>query len=221
MAKILALGDCNTLGIKHLKGNAYLERFAKVLNSSLDNYGFTMSTTKEMLHFFQDFKKEDTKIILIQYGLVDSWKTFRYAPYVLYYPENRWRKIFRKIVKKYKKIVKSIGLNQVLGVKSVVDSKEYKENIESVLERSKECKVLLISTIPHQDISRNSEIMRYNGLLSQLAEKYDHVYFVDVYNEFLEHKEYYLDRTHMNETGYERMAEAIGSVYQKFMDEKS
>ena len=105
MAKILALGDCNTLGIQHLKDNSYPERFANTIGQTINNCGFTMSTTNEMLHFFRDFKKEDTEIILIQYGLVDSWKTFKYAPYILYYPDNRWRKLLRKIVKKYKKIV--------------------------------------------------------------------------------------------------------------------
>jgi lysophospholipase L1-like esterase len=221
MAKILALGDCNTLGIKHLKGEAYPERFAKAINASVDNRGFTMSTTNEMLYFFQDFKAEDTEIILIQYGLVDSWKTFKYAPYVLYYPDNKMRKLFRKIVKKYKKIAKSLGLNRLLGVSNVVDLEVYKDNIESVIQRSKECTVFLISTIPHQDTSRNSDIMRYNDVLSQLAERYEHVYYVDVYEDFLDHKEYYLDRTHMNKKGYETMAQAIASVYQESIGNRS
>jgi len=221
MAKILALGDCNTLGIKHLKGDAYPERFAKAINASLDNFGFTMSTTREMLHFFEDFKEEDTEIILIQYGLVDSWKTFKYAPYVLYYPESKLRKLFRKIVKKYKKIIKKIGLNRILGVRSVVALEEYKDNIESVIQRSKECTILLISTIPHQDISRNSEIMRYNKVLLGFSEQYDHVHYVDVYDEFLKHQEYYLDRTHMNEPGYDKMAQAILSIYQQAAAKRS
>ena len=221
MAKILALGDCNTLGIKHLKGDAYPERFAKALNASLDNRGFTMSTTNEMLHFFRDFKKEDTEIILIQYGLVDSWKTFKYAPYVLYYPDNRWRKLFRKLVKKYKKIAKSLGFNRLFGVSNVVDLEAYRKNIESVIQQSPECMVFLISTIPHQDTSRNSDIMRYNDVLSQLSEQYEHVYYVGVYNDFLIHQDYYLDRTHMNEKGYEKMAQAIKVIYQQATKDRS
>jgi lysophospholipase L1-like esterase len=209
MAKVLALGDCNTLGIKHLKGNAYPERFAKEIDATFVNYGFTMSTTNEMLHFFNDFKDKNTEIILIQYGLVDSWKTFKYAPYVLYYPDNKLRKFFRKIVKKYKKIAKSIGFNRLLGVSNVVSLEAYRKNIESVIQRSPECTLFLISTIPHQDTSRNSDIMRYNHILSQLAEQYNHVYYVDVYNDFLLHQEYYLDRTHMNDTGYKMMTQLL------------
>lgn len=214
VSKILALGDCNTLGIRSLVGNAYPERFAKAINKTVSNCGFTMSTTNEMLHFFQDFKEKETEIILIQYGLVDSWKTFTYAPYVLYYPDNKIRKTFRKIVKKYKKIAKSLGLNRLLGVSNVVSLDAYRHNIESVIKQSKDCMIFLISTIPHQDISRNSDIMRYNKVLSQLSEQYGHVYYVDLYNDFLNHKEYYLDRTHMNEKGYEIMTEKILSLYE-------
>ena len=215
MAKILALGDCNTLGIKHLKGDAYPERFAKALDATFVNCGFTMSTTNEMLHLFQDFKVEDTEIILLQYGLVDSWKTFKYAPYVLYYPDSKVRKIFRKIVKKYKKIAKNIGLNRLLGVSNVVNLEAYRNNIESVIKQSEDCMIFLISTIPNLDTSRNSEIIKYNEILAQLAQKYEHVHYVEVYNDFLNHSEYYLDRTHMNETGYNMITQAIFSAYQK------
>ena len=213
MANILALGDCNTLGIQHLKGDAYPERFAKALNKSVDNCGFTMSTTNEMLYFLEDFKKDDTEIILIQYGLVDSWKTFKYAPYVLYYPDNSMRKIFRKIVKKYKKIAKTIGLNRLLGVLNVVDIQEYQSHIESLIQRSQDCKIFLISTVPNLDATRNSEIERYNEVLSQLSQTHDHVYYVQVYDDFLAHPDYYLDKTHMNDTGYDILTQELLSVY--------
>ena len=213
MSKILALGDCNTLGTKYLVDNAYPERFAKVLNKTVDNCGFTMSTTNEMLHFFQDFKEKETEIILIQYGLVDSWKTFKYAPYVLYYPDNKIRKFFRKIVKKYKKIAKRIGLNILLGVSNVVALEAYQNNIESVIQKSKDCTIFLISTIPNLDRSRNGEIMRYNQVLFRLSEEYTHVHFVDVYNDFINSPEYYLDNTHMNGSGYEVITQKILSSY--------
>ena len=213
MSKILALGDCNTLGIQSLLNNAYPERCAKALNKTVSNRGFTMATTNEMLYFFQDFKEKETEIILIQYGLADSWKTFKYAPYVLYYPDSKIRKLFRKVVKKYKKIAKSIGFNRLLGVSNMVDIVDYRNNIKSVIERSKDCTIMLISTIPNLDTSRNSEIVRYNEVLSQLSEHYEHAYYVDVYTDFLNHPDYYLDRTHMNETGYEKITQKILTVY--------
>lgn len=213
MSRILALGDCNTLGVQSLVGNAYPERCAKALNKTVSNCGFTMATTNEMLYFFQDFKEKETEIILIQYGLVDSWKTFKYAPYVLYYPDHKIRKLFRKIVKKYKKIAKSIGFNRLLGVSNVVDVVAYRNNLKSVIQKSQDCTIFLISTIPNLDTSRNSEILRYNKALVHLSEHYEHVYYVEVYNDFLNHPEYYLDKTHMNEAGYESITQKILEIY--------
>jgi len=215
MFNILALGDCNTLGVGTLKGNAYPEMFAKALDKTVENCGFTMSTTREMLSLFEDYKGEEKEIILIQYGLVDSWKTFKYAPYVLYYPDNKIRKMFRKIVKKYKKTAKKIGLNKLLGVLNVVALDEYENNIKNVLRKTSKSTVFLLDTIPNLEISRNSEIVRYNKVLSQLSKEYDHVYYVKVYDDFLDRPEYYLDNTHMNEKGYERVTQNILSVYYK------
>jgi len=213
MSSILALGDCNTLGIQDFKGNSYPELFSKKLNKTVANCGFTMSTTNEMQYFFHDFKDDETEIILIQYGLVDSWKTFKYAPYVLYYPDNKIRKIFRKIVKKYKKTAKKIGLNKLLGVSNVVTLKEYKRNLELVIQQAQDCTIFLIDTIPNLDISRNSEIMRYNQVLRQLSEQYTYVYYVEVYSDFVNKPDYYLDNTHMNKAGYEIITQKILSVY--------
>lgn len=214
MSDILALGDCNTLGVKYLKGNAYPEMFAKALDKTVDNCGFTMSTTHEMLYFFEDFKEEDTEIVLIQYGLVDSWKTFKYAPYVLYYPEHKIRKIFRKIVKKYKKIAKKTGLNKLLGVSNVVSLEAYENNLKTILEKTRNNIVLLIDTIPNLDIPRNSEIVRYNQVLSQLSKQYDHVHYVEVYDNFLDKPEYYLDNTHMSEQGHGMISQKLLNQYQ-------
>ena len=215
MSNILALGDCNTLGVKYLKGNAYPEMFASALGKTVKNCGFTMSTTHEMLYFLKDFKEQEKEIILIQYGLVDSWKTFKYAPYVLYYPDNKIRKIFRKIVKKYKKIAKKIGLNKLLGVSNVVALDEYENNIKTVLHKMRKSTVFLIDTIPNLEISRNSEIVRYNHVLSRLSKQYDHVHYVEMYDDFLDRSEYYLDNTHMNEKGYKRITQKLLSSYFK------
>jgi lysophospholipase L1-like esterase len=91
----------------------------------------------------------------------------------------------------------------------------YKNNIISVIEQSEDRTIFLISTIPNLDTSRNIEIMRYNELLSTLAEQYTHVHYVEVYNDFSNHPDYYLDNTHMNETGYEIITQKILSAYNK------
>ncbi|HFQ61297.1 MAG TPA: SGNH/GDSL hydrolase family protein [Epsilonproteobacteria bacterium] len=216
MAQILALGDCNTSGVSEFQGKAYPEEFSKSIGKTVQNCGFTMSTTREMQFFFNENISEETEIIMIQYGLVDSWKTFKYAPYVLYYPDSPMRKIARKIVKKYKKIAKNIGLNKHLGVLPVVSPEEYKENIVHILKASSNHIVFLIDTIPNQDTSRNPAIVQYNKILEQLADKYSNVHYIDVYDDFIDKKEYYLDATHMNAEGYTVIARKLVSLYNKY-----
>jgi lysophospholipase L1-like esterase len=215
MAEILALGDCNTLGVQENRYNTYAEKVAALLGKSVKNCGYTMSTSREMQYFFQDFYTKKTEIILCQYGLVDSWKTFKYAPYVLYYPDNGIRKILRKIVKKYKKTAKQIGLNSLLGVENVVPLEEYTQNIRNMIESAQKSDVFLIDTVPNMDTSRNDEIQRYNSVLQTLAQEYEHVIYVAIYDCFLNRAEYYLDATHLNAKGYELISKKILDLYRK------
>jgi len=215
MANILALGDCNISGDVKFEGNAYPERFAELIDKSLKNAGYTMSTTREMQYFFEDFYSEDTEIIFIQYGLVDSWVTFKYAPYVLYYPDYPLRKIFRKIVKKYKKIAKSLKLNDLLGSNHVVEIQEYEKNIKKILQTTTDKRVILIDTVPSLQLFRNSAIEQYNSVLKKLAEKYDHCYKLDIYDDFLENLDtYYVDDTHINDIGYDVITKKLFALYQ-------
>ena len=213
MAEILALGDCNTAGVSDLYAQSYPELFAKKIGKNVKNCGYTMSTTREMIHFFNNNFTKDTEIILIQYGLVDSWKTFKYSPYVLYYPDTTARKFFRKLVKKYKKICKKLGLNELFGVKNVVDLDEYKKNIEYVIEKAIGCKIFLIDTIPNQETFRNNEIQKYNEIMKILSLKYQNVFKVNTYYDFEGQKKFYLDETHMNAEGIKLITDNILTVY--------
>src|SRR5476651_508794 len=126
MAKLLALGDCNTLGVAHFTRQTYVERFAKAAGLESVNCGCTMATTREAGRYFADNFDGDCTVVTIQYGLVDSWRTFRYAPYVLYYPDNPLRKLARKLVKKWKSIARHRGWNDRYGVAPVVPPAEYR-----------------------------------------------------------------------------------------------
>jgi len=212
--KILALGDCNTYGDVYFKNNAFPDRFAKCINAELKNCGYTMSTTREMIHFFKEFKSDDIDIILIQYGLVDSWKTFKYAPYVLYYPDNKLRKIYRKIVKKYKKITKKLGLYEIFGSENTVPLDEYKKNIEYVIKSSKDTKIYLIDTVPSKQTFRNKEIQRYNAKMDEITQNYNNVFRIKLYDEFLmKMDDYYFDHIHLNDLGHEYIGQKICQHY--------
>lgn len=213
MHKVLALGDCNTLGAGDLKHMSYPEKFATYLNASIINCGYAMSTTREMQYFAKE-NIENADIVLIQYGLVDSWKTFKYSPYVLYYPENIFRKYYRKLVKKYKKTCKAIGLNDMLGVKNVVPDKEYRENIEYFIRNYPDKLFILIDTIPNMALWRNEEIIRYNKILEDISGKHENAIYLKIYETFLNNFDfYYLDKTHLNDTGSETILSELINLY--------
>jgi lysophospholipase L1-like esterase len=172
-----------------------------------------MSTTREGLRLCHDYFNTETTIVTIQFGLVDSWKTFKYSPYVLYYPDNFMRKLSRKVVKKYKKTCKSIGCNKILGTKNVVGKKEFSKNIQKMIHHASSAKIFLIDTVPNHDTSRNDEIKVYNAILTEISHLYPNVFKVDIYDLFLQNMKYfYLDKTHINDDGYNQIVKRIVEV---------
>ncbi len=214
--KIIAVGDCNTLGAGDLENNSYPEIFGKLYGPKIQNVGHTMATTREGIKKLQDFL-DDADCVFIQFGLVDSYKTFKYSPYVLYYPDAFFRKLFRSIVKKYKKTCKKIGLNQLFGEVNVVNINEYTENIRKMIEYAKPRPVVLLDTIPNKQLERNSEIKRYNKALAALSEEYDNCFKVDLYEMFEKNFDsFYLDETHCNDKGYICIVEKINEIVESY-----
>jgi len=217
---ILALGDCNTLGVDSLKHNAYTENFGDMINAKVLNLGKAMLCTREGLLLFEDhFDNQD--IITIQFGLVDSWKTFKFSPYVLYYPDNWKRKFYRKLVKKYKKLCRQTGLNTLLGTSNVVGKDEYINNIETIIATAKDKLIFLIDTVPNQTasediISKNKEIRLYNSYLDLIAIKNKNVIRIKLYDYF-EGKldQFYHDETHINKIGYTYIAKQLFESYMR------
>ncbi len=199
--KILALGDCNTRGVEECYHNAYPEILAKELNAEVKNLGHTMATTREGIELFNEVKDEYFDIVLISFGLTDSWKTFKYAPYILYYPDNTWRKFLRKIVKKFKKIGKKLNFSKFLGEESVVPEKEYIANLQYIVNHLTKSKVFILDTLPKKEVYRNIAIKEYNALLDLLTTS-NNIRRVKLYDYFDEHRELFLDKTHLNKNGY-------------------
>lgn len=209
--KILALGDCNTRGIEDCYNNAYPEMLAKELNAEVKNLGHTMATTREAIELFNEVKDEDFDIVLISFGLTDSWKTFKHAPYILYYPDNTWRKFLRKIVKKFKKIGKKLNFIKFLGEESVVPEKEYIENLQYIVNHLTKSKVFILDTLPKKEEYRNISIKKYNMLLDSLTGS-KNVTRIKLYDYFDQHRELFLDKTHLNKQGYEHIRDKIVEV---------
>lgn len=207
---ILSLGDCNTLGASLLKGNSYPERTAKKLGFDYRNCGHTMVTTREGLSLLKDNLECSPTHVTLQYGVVDSYQTFRYAPYVLYYPDNFLRKQYRNIVKKYKKICRKCGANERFGNVSVVGINEYEENIRSMTTLCNGKTIILIETVPNHGEDRNPAIIEYNKVLYKIAESVANCRVLELYDVFYQQLDnWYLDTTHINDKGYEYISEQL------------
>lgn len=208
--KILFLGDCNTLGTPEIEGHAYPDLIGDALSSPVDNCGHTMTTTREGSEYFERYFDESTRLICVQYGLVDSWLTFKHSPYVLYYPDSRLRKLGRKLTKKFKKWCKRFGLNKIFGTNNVVPLEEYVQRIESILKRGGSTPVILIETIPNKDESRNPEIRRYNQALHKLAQGKANCHVLSLYEDFEgEQQNLYCDPTHLSLQGHRYVADKL------------
>ncbi len=207
--KILAIGDCNTLGAKSLEKKSYPERVGRLLGAEVRNLGHTMATTREGIHLLHNHLG-DADCIFVQFGLVDSYTTFKYSPYILYYPDTFFRKQLRSIVKKYKKICRKVGLNALLGEGNVVPAEEYERNLRRLVELVRPRTVFLIETIPNKQLERNDEIRRYNRVMQTVSRDYENCFTIELYDLFERRlADYYQDSTHSNSAGYECIAQAI------------
>ncbi|OHY81790.1 hypothetical protein BCA33_09910 [Marinobacter sp. AC-23] len=207
----LAFGDCNTEGFRTLEGPVWAKQVANALGHEFTNCGHTMSTTRELLQYAAAFPPSEYALVFIQYGLVDSWLTFRGAPYVLYYPDNPRRKLARKLVKKLKKWARHLQLQKRLGAVEQVPLEEYIKNVRSVLKSAPDSQFVLVATAPNRDTSRNPRILRYNAALANLANAENNVLYADAWDELWGNLEACLmdDGTHLTEQGHRIVADCV------------
>ena len=212
----LFLGDCNTLGTPDIEGRAYPELLAKHTGARITNCGHTMCTVREGTEYFQRYFDRSQQLICIQFGLVDSWLTFKYAPYALYYPDSPGRKLARKLIKKYKKWCKQLGLNRLLGSKNVVPLEEYRARIHQIIQEANDIPVILIETIPNKDTSRNPEIRRYNQALKEIAQSHAQCFVLTLYDDFAHAQQiHYSDSTHLSEAGHAYVARKLQQLIEQ------
>ncbi|MFW2365269.1 MAG: SGNH/GDSL hydrolase family protein [Desulforhopalus sp.] len=207
--KIVAVGDCNTLGIKEMRGNCFPERLGEMLGADVLNLGHTMATTREGFNILQD-NLGDVDCLLIQYGLADCYRTFTYAPYVLYYPDNLLRKISRRLVKKYKKLCRKNGLNNRLGETNTVPPYEFETNLRKMIALSSAKDIVIVDILPNKRLRLNEDVIAYNAIIGRVCADFDHCKKVDLYDDFINNFDsYYMDETHSNAEGHDRIAQRI------------
>lgn len=212
--KCIVYGDCNTEGIRDFAGRVWAQRVADALDMPLANCGHTMSTTRELRYYALDYPPSQYRVAMIQYGLVDSWLTFRGAPYVLYYPDSPKRRLARKWVKKLKKWARRFHLQERLGAVEQVPLDEYLLNIRAVVKSAPMTLFVLVGTAPNQDEPRNPRIQCYNRALKNLAGQCDNTLYVDAYDDIWSQRDTALmrDGTHLTDEGHAILAEKVISV---------
>jgi lysophospholipase L1-like esterase len=210
----IAYGDCNTEGLKDYHEPIWPEMVADHVGLALTNCGHTMSTTRELLRYVEAFTPQNYKLAFIQYGLVDSWLTFRGAPYVLYYPDNSRRKLARKLVKKLKKWARRFQLQDRWGAVEQVPLEEYLANIEQVFRSAPDTRFVLVATPPNLDEPRNPHIERYNEALDYLAARTPNAVIADAYQRLWQQKVNALmgDGTHLTFEGHQLVADTVISA---------
>ena len=207
----IAYGDCNTEGLKGVQLTLWPEIVGAALSLELRNCGHTMSTTRELLFYNRDYPASKYSVAFIQYGLVDSWLTFRGAPYVLYYPDSPRRKLARKVVKKLKKWARAWNLQERFGAVEQVPLAEYVSNIGRVISSAPDTLFVLVATAPNLDEPRNPRIKQYNEALGQLAESNSNAVYADAFADLwsVRHKSLMDDGTHLSKCGHELVAARV------------
>lgn len=211
MKRAVAYGDCNTEGLKDTPVKLWPEIVCDTLSLQLKNCGHTMSTTRELLFYNEDYPASNYSVAFIQYGLVDSWLTFKGAPYVLYYPDSLRRKIARKIVKKFKKWARKWQIQDRFGVVEQVPLPEYVRNIQKVVSSAPDTVFVLVATSPNLDEPRNPRIKQYNDALRQIAEDRSNAVYADAYEDLWSARCRALmdDGTHLSAFGHELVAARV------------
>lgn len=220
--RVLALGDCNTSTIDPNQGTApqglveALQR--RGVQTELVNLGVGMFSSREGLAQSRDYH-QPADVAIINYGLVDAWITTIPQFYVPYYPNSRFRKRLRKLLKFIKRILRKRGLLSLVATGPVVPPAEFERNLEgiihSVRSRNPAAIVYLWATLPvPDDPERSRSIGRHNELLKNVALENGAVFVdTDAVLAQLPESERFLDAVHWTPKAARWLGEHICGLY--------
>jgi len=227
--KVLAIGDCNTAGTAEVSGSASVPgQFASLLERqgvqcSIQNLGYTMSTSREGLARSRH-EAQECDVLLLNFGLVDAWVTSLPKIYISYYPDNPFKKFFRKLLKSLKKRLRGKLIRKLIPVGQVVPVEEFTRNITQIINnvktKSPDATVILWGTVPVDgDEQRNAKLKIYDDLLKNIATS-NNALFLDTASllEGQSTESLYLDTVHLSTEG----ATYIGTrLYELFIRRNS
>ena len=209
------MGDCNTCGSRELAPEDNLPaQYCRLLaddgfDVSLLNLGYTMCTTREGLARLRaEGLQAPPSIVLINFGLVDAWVTTIPGVYVPYYPDNRARRMLRKLLKSAKRRLRAGWLRKLVPWGEVVSLEEYRRNLEAMIGEirrvSPRARIVVWGTPPTRgDETRNRNLRRYDDCLRQVATA-TNTTFVDIAEAIRQtgnNESLYLDEVHLSAGG--------------------
>lgn len=224
--ELLAIGDCNTGGTRE-HGSHFnvpkqlsekLQR--KDVHTELHNYGTTMSTCREGVRMSEDHQQA-ADYLLLNFGLVDAWITSIPQVYISYYPDNKLKKIARKLLKSLKKRLRGPAKKGWVRSGFVIEPEEYKLKMQAIIDRQQaqnpKLNVILWGSAPTDNEERNSWLARYDGYLREIAGDQHH--FLDTAKlinhaiaEGAERDELYDDSVHLSAQGASLIATAMKDI---------
>lgn len=223
--RVLAIGDCNTCGITVPPvGNTIVDKFCELLEAAgyaplSQNLGYGMTTTREGVELMRREAKP-ADVVLINYGLVDTWITSIPQFYIPYYPETRMRRRLRKLLKIVKRRLRYPLIRKLTPTGPVVSIEEYSRNIREIihLARSKRpgADILLWGSPPVlHDPQRNANLARYDQRLELIAADVGGTFVSTVpILKSLDPKHAYVDAVHLNEVATSAIAAQLALAYQ-------
>ena len=158
-------------------------------------------------------------VVLINFGLVDSWITSVPKLYVPYFPDNRVKKLARKALKYTKRRLRSPLIRRFIPVGNVVPIEEFRQNIATIIGIARRLNpnvsIVLWGCPPVQnDDRRNDELLRYNAELHDIANHLKASYFpTKPLVEGPTHTETYPDTLHLTELDTAGIATGLPHTY--------
>lgn len=165
---------------------------------------------------------EPANVLLLNFGLVDAWKTSIPGIYVPYFPDSRLRKIGRKLVKLIKKRLRHPFLRRMLPYGHLADLEEPEANlvtsIREVRRRAPDLCVICWGFAPtRNDEARNTCLKEYDQVLAKLVMPNGACVDTRSLIEADPWENMLLDEVHLNRKGSELIADEIIQAFIKIL----
>ena len=217
--QLVAVGDCNTSGLEDQRCvPSAIADWAKQrgLAMRVQNFAAAMRTSREGCAQFAEWH-EPPDGVLINFGLVDAWPTSIPWFYIPVYPDKRFRRPLRRLLKAVKRRLRAPWIRRFIPVGPVVPQAEFAVNIGRMIDHARQLnpnvRIVLWGTCPTDDPRRDPLIAQYNGILEQIAVR-DHIPYFDTPRLLAdsERSRCYVDPVHLSEESQRRIAAAIGPL---------